>query len=198
MPLSQTKFSFNPKLHLCICTSIAHIISCDKTYVMYFGRFCKKHITIHAYVPSNPKNSSFIDSHHKSIKIPTIIRYFTRIKFKHTKRRYFHEINHVHAVYFSPTGNAKKVVTTLAQAIADTLGVPMDSYDFTLPESREKVHTYGADDLLVIGTPVYAGRIPNKMLPFVQTHFEGNGALAIPVAVFGNRNFDNGLIELSQ
>ena len=103
------------------------------------------------------------------------------------------KINHVHAVYFSPTGNAKKVVTTLAQAIADTLGVPMDSYDFTLPESREKVHTY---DLLVIGTPVYAGRIPNKMLPFVQTHFEGNGALAIPVAVFGNRNFDNGLIEL--
>ena len=72
----------------------------------------------------------------------------------------------------------------------------MDSYDFTLPESREKVHIYGADDLLVIGTPVYAGRIPNKMLPFVQTHFEGNGALAIPVAVFGNRNFDNGLIEL--
>ena len=106
------------------------------------------------------------------------------------------KINHVHAVYFSPTGNAKKVVTTLAQAIADTLGVPMDSYDFTLPESREKVHTYGADDLLVIGTPVYAGRIPNKMLPFVQTHFEGNGALAVPVAVFGNRNFDNGLIEL--
>ena len=106
------------------------------------------------------------------------------------------KINHVHAVYFSPTGNAKKVVTTLAQAIADTLGVPMDSYDFTLPESREKVHTYGADDLLVIGTPVYAGRIPNKMLPFIQTHFEGNGALAIPVAVFGNRNFDNGLIEL--
>ena len=48
------------------------------------------------------------------------------------------KINHVHAVYFSPTGNAKKVVTTLAQAIADTLGVPMDSYDFTLPESREK------------------------------------------------------------
>ena len=68
------------------------------------------------------------------------------------------KINHVHAVYFSPTGNAKKVVTTLAQAIADTLGVPMDSYDFTLPESREKVHTYGADDLLVIGTPAEVRR----------------------------------------
>ena len=29
------------------------------------------------------------------------------------------KINHVHAVYFSPTGNAKKVIITLAQAIAD-------------------------------------------------------------------------------
>ena len=36
MLLSQTEFSFNPKLHLCIRTSIAHIISCDKTYVMIF------------------------------------------------------------------------------------------------------------------------------------------------------------------
>ena len=106
------------------------------------------------------------------------------------------KINHIHAVFFSPTGNTKKVVQTLAEAIADTLGTPVDFYDFTLPESRETVHTYGEGDLLVIGTPVYAGRIPNKMLPFVQTHFEGNGALAVPVAVFGNRNFDNGLIEL--
>ena len=61
------------------------------------------------------------------------------------------KINHVHAVYFSPTGNAKKVIITLAQAIADTLGVPMDSYDFTLPESREKVHTYGTDPYGMVG-----------------------------------------------
>ena len=66
------------------------------------------------------------------------------------------KINHVHAVYFSPTGNAKKVVTTLAQAIADTLGVPMDSYDFTLPESREKVHTYGPFRI-IMPAPPYTG-----------------------------------------
>ena len=34
------------------------------------------------------------------------------------------------------------------------------------------------------------------MLPYVQSAFEGNGAFAVPVSVFGNRNFDNGLIEL--
>jgi ferredoxin len=30
----------------------------------------------------------------------------------------------------------------------------------------------------------------------VQTLFEGNGALAVPVVTFGNRSFDNALIEL--
>ena len=40
------------------------------------------------------------------------------------------------------------------------------------------------------------GRIPNKILPAVQTLFEGNGALAVPVVTFGNRSFDNALIEL--
>ena len=34
------------------------------------------------------------------------------------------------------------------------------------------------------------------MLPVVQGNFKGEGALAVPVVVFGNRNFDNGLIEL--
>ena len=29
-----------------------------------------------------------------------------------------------------------------------------------------------------------------------RSAFEGNGAFAVPVSVFGNRNFDNGLIEL--
>ena len=53
-----------------------------------------------------------------------------------------------------------------------------------------------SEDLVFFSTPVYAGRIPNKMLPYVQSAFEGNGAFAVPVSVFGNRNFDNGLIEL--
>lgn len=106
------------------------------------------------------------------------------------------QITNVKAVYFSPTGNAKKVVLTLSNALAEALGVPVESFDYTLPAAREGVKSYGSTDLVVFCTPVYAGRIPNKMLPYIQSGFEGNGALAVPVAVFGNRNFDNGLIEL--
>ena len=72
----------------------------------------------------------------------------------------------------------------------------MESYDFTLPENRTQLQNFGPSELVVFGTPVYAGRVPNKMLPAVQTLFKGDGTLAVPVVTFGNRNFDNGLIEL--
>ena len=68
--------------------------------------------------------------------------------------------------------------------------------DFTLPQARQETRSYGPGDLVIFGTPTYAGRIPNKLLPFVQSGFQGNGALAVPVAVFGNRSYDNALMEL--
>ena len=106
------------------------------------------------------------------------------------------KITKVWAVYFSPTGNTKKVITTMAKKAAEVLSVPMETFDFKLPENREGVTSFESEDLVFFSTPVYAGRIPNKMLPYVQSAFEGNGAFAVPVSVFGNRNFDNGLIEL--
>ena len=96
---------------------------------------------------------------------------------------------------FQPDRKREKVVTTMAKRAAECLGVPMGTVDFTLPENREGVVSFDKEDLAFFSTPVYAGRIPNKMLPYVQTAFEGNGALAVAVSVFGNRNFDNGLIE---
>lgn len=106
------------------------------------------------------------------------------------------EIRKVKAVYYSATGNAEKVVMAVANMIAARLGVSVERDDFTLPGSRGNVREYEPTDLVVFGTPVYAGRVPNKMLPEVQRLFKGNGALAIPVVVFGNRSFDDGLMEL--
>ena len=36
------------------------------------------------------------------------------------------------------------------------------------------------------------------MLPFVQNSIHGEGTLAVPVVLYGNRNFDDGLMELKQ
>jgi ferredoxin len=48
---------------------------------------------------------------------------------------------------------------------------------------------------VVFGTPVYAGRTPNVLLKYLETT-EGNGAAAVPVVVYGNRDYDDALIEL--
>lgn len=106
------------------------------------------------------------------------------------------KLNSVAAVFFSPAGSTGKVVREIADVIARRADVPVREIDFTLPVGRGEVRSFEAGELVIFGTPVYAGRIPNKILPAVQTLFEGNGALAVPVVTFGNRSFDNALIEL--
>lgn len=106
------------------------------------------------------------------------------------------KITRVCAVYFSATGMTRRVVSTLANALAQAMELPMETVDFTLPAAREERYAFGAEDLVVFGTPTYAGKVPNKLLPFVQEGFAGNGALAVPVVTFGNRSFDHALAEL--
>ena len=102
-------------------------------------------------------------------------------------------ISQVYAVYFSATGNTRKVTTTLANALAVSFDVPLEVRDFTLPAAREESYEFAAGDLVVFGMPTYAGKLPNKLLEFVKSGFHGNGALAVPVVTFGNRSFDNSL-----
>lgn len=101
----------------------------------------------------------------------------------------------VWAVYFSATDTTKKTVLTIADEAARLLGAEREDYDFTLPGMRENGFAAGKDDLVIFGTPVYAGCVPNVLLKYLAT-IQGNGALAVPVVLFGNRNFDDGLIEL--
>ncbi|MBQ9989652.1 MAG: EFR1 family ferrodoxin [Lachnospiraceae bacterium] len=106
------------------------------------------------------------------------------------------KIKRVVAVYYSATGNTRRVVLNLAKQISEALGVASEEMNYAPPAVREKHYTFSAEDLVLFATPVYAGRVPNKMLPFVESGFSGGDALAVPVIIFGNRNFDNGLIEL--
>lgn len=99
------------------------------------------------------------------------------------------------AVFFSATDTTKTVVTHMAKTIAEKLGLPLESMDFTLPQHRAEPLCFDESDLVVFGTPVYAGRVPNVLLKYLDT-LQGNGALAVPVVLFGNRNYDDALIEL--
>ena len=102
----------------------------------------------------------------------------------------------IHTVYFSPAGKTKAVVSFVARLLGESLMLPVKEDSFTLPAEREHVRAYGPEDLVVFGMPVYAGRIPNKALPFVQKLFRADGTKAVAIVTFGNRSFDHALAEL--
>lgn len=101
----------------------------------------------------------------------------------------------VKAVYFSPTGTTRTLVTSVATQVAKQCNSSYQHFDFTLPQSRRSALEFTADDLVIFGTPVYAGRVPNILLDFLNT-IKGNGALAVPLVAYGNRHYDDALIEL--
>ena len=107
------------------------------------------------------------------------------------------EVKQIWAVWWSATGNTEKTVYTIAETLGEALGVPVKEKSFTRPAEREEDLVFAPGDLVVFGMPTYAGKLPNKMLPFVQEHVRGSGALAAAVVTFGNRSFDNSLAELA-
>ena len=78
------------------------------------------------------------------------------------------EIITVYAVYFSATGRTRKVVTTLANAIAQTLELPLETVDFTLPAAREETYAFTDKDLVIFGTPTYAGDLALALFSIVE------------------------------
>ena len=104
--------------------------------------------------------------------------------------------HHIKAAYFSPTGTTKKIVTGIAAKLAGNLGgQTVENVDFTLPDGRKEPLSFTEQDLVVFGVPVYAGRVPNVLLKYLSD-IRGNGASAIAVVVYGNRHYDDALIEL--
>ncbi len=107
-------------------------------------------------------------------------------------------IRRVSAMYFSPTGTTRRVVSTIASGIVAEAGGwgTGDVVDLTPPGVRSRPLSFSADDLLVAGVPVYAGRVPNVLLPFFDS-ITGNGASAVAVVLYGNRGYDDALVELA-
>jgi len=97
--------------------------------------------------------------------------------------------------YFSATGTTQKIVTALADKLAaNSSGKKTKNIDFTLPGARKEPVSFAKEDIVVAGVPVYAGRVPNVLLKYLNT-ITGNGALAVAVVVYGNRHYDDALIE---
>ena len=98
----------------------------------------------------------------------------------------------VKLVCFSPTGTTKKVV----QAIAQGIGMGnVELMDITTPEARKRHLKTSENDLLVVGVPVYMGRVPALLGEWLHA-IEARRTPAVCVVVYGNRAYENALLEL--
>lgn len=104
-------------------------------------------------------------------------------------------IKTIQTLFFSPTGTTQKTVETIANRLSISLNCPIVKNDVTLPEARTRLYQFDESDLVIAGVPVYAGRVPNVILKFLNT-LQGGNAKAVAVVVYGNRNFDDALVEL--
>jgi ferredoxin/flavodoxin len=96
----------------------------------------------------------------------------------------------VHLIYFSPTGTTRKVSESIARGLGANKVV---HHDLTLPGAR--IETVLTDGVAIIGIPVYAGRVPELCLQRLRA-ITARRMPAVLVALYGNREFDDALVEL--
>ena len=106
-------------------------------------------------------------------------------------------IKNIYTVYFSPTGGTRKIAEALANELSKLLHVSIQNINLTMLKNRQRSYDFDSDSLVILAAPVYAGRIPNKLLPDLEKCLNGSGKTpVIPISVYGNRNYDEALREM--
>ena len=100
------------------------------------------------------------------------------------------KIKSVKLLYFSPASTTKTIVNEIAKHFA----MEKDVCDL-LKQPIEEEWAIDSDSLVIVGMPVYAGRIP-ALCAKMLANLKGKRSPAIVVAVYGNREYDDALLEL--
>jgi len=101
------------------------------------------------------------------------------------------KIDKIWTVSFSPTGNSKRIIESIASTIKR---IPVEHIDRTSPDAVSSIQ-FGPRDLVVIGAPVYAGRVAPLAVTRIQD-IRAERTPAVIVVTYGNRDFEDALIEL--
>ncbi|WP_020587343.1 EFR1 family ferrodoxin [Desulfobacter curvatus] len=102
-------------------------------------------------------------------------------------------------VYFSPTKTTETVLRGITQGLARSLeisGAEITAVNFTSPKIREtELEPFDDNDIVLLGAPVYAGRLPADAADFFKK-MTAAGTPAILTVVYGNREYEDALLEL--
>lgn len=96
----------------------------------------------------------------------------------------------VYSIYFSPTGGTEKVMEILEEALSAEKSFELTKEDFVCNQFILK-----ENDLCIVGVPSFGGRVPDIALERIR-QIKGNHAKAVMVVVYGNRAYDDTILEL--
>ena len=99
----------------------------------------------------------------------------------------------VKLAYFSPTGTTRKILNGIAEGFG---AGNVEQIDLTLPQADTLVSNETRDELVVLGVPVYEGRVSRTAIPRLK-RLQANQTPAVIVVLYGNRDYEDALIELN-
>jgi ferredoxin len=102
------------------------------------------------------------------------------------------EIQSLKLAYFSPTGTTRSIVQAVARGINQNAA---EQIDITKPDNRTKQLETSKNDLLVVALPVYIGRVPALLSEWLHG-IKADKTPAVCIVVYGNRAYDDALLEL--
>ena len=103
------------------------------------------------------------------------------------------KIKRVKAIYFSPNKTTKEIVSTIAKGVGCD---QLEEIDLTSPDSRGFTREFKEDELVIIGFPVYVDRLPVLADEIIE-NIQGNNTPTVVVVSYGNRDYGDALLELS-
>ena len=92
--------------------------------------------------------------------------------------------------------STRRIVHHIGQFLSQSFMVPVIDTDLTSFNKRQNNFEIPSTSFVVFGMPTYAGKLPNKIMPFIREHVHGNQTNVLAIVTFGNRNFDHALAEL--
>lgn len=98
-------------------------------------------------------------------------------------------------IFFSPTGGSQKIIAAVSDAFAGD-EVEITDLDLTPPRAPG-AHVFVEADLVLIGAPVYFGRLSQTARERLRT-VRGRGIPAFLLVSYGNRAYDDALMELKE
>lgn len=97
----------------------------------------------------------------------------------------------LYEIIFSPAGGTKKVSGVVSRA----MGPEARQIDLTDRTVDFSAFRFARDDVCIVAVPSYGGRVPGPAVERLKA-MSGGGAKAVLIAVYGNRAYEDTLVEL--